>query len=77
MTRIGLKIYRQCFELETLPHADTLARLLEVIEVSEIQECMIELLKDLIRRKKFRNFLHNKTTSSQLMGPEILSALMG
>jgi hypothetical protein len=36
-------------ELETLPHADTLARLLEVIDVSEIQECMAELLKDLIK----------------------------
>ncbi|MGI6571201.1 MAG: hypothetical protein ACOX27_09215 [Caldicoprobacterales bacterium] len=46
--------------METLPHADTLARLLEVIDVSQIQESMIELLKDLIRRKKFRNYLHGK-----------------
>ena len=46
-------------ELESMPHADTLARLLEEIEVSEIQECMIALLKDLIRRKKFRNNLIN------------------
>lgn len=61
MTRIRFENLQAMFpELETLPHADTLARLLEVIEVSEIQECMIELLKDLIRRKKFRNFLHNK-----------------
>ncbi|MDK2991327.1 MAG: hypothetical protein PWP48_560 [Clostridiales bacterium] len=45
-------------ELETIPHADTLARLLEDIEdVEQIQECMIELLKDLIRRKKFKNYL--------------------
>lgn len=44
-------------ELETMPHADTLARLLNRIEVEEIQNCMIELLKDLIRRKKFKNFL--------------------
>jgi len=47
-------------ELETMPHADTLARLLEKLDVSQIQECMIELLKDLIRNKKFRNFLHKK-----------------
>ena len=47
-------------ELETLPHADTLARLLEVIDVSEIQECMAELLKDLIKRKKFKNYLLKK-----------------
>lgn len=47
-------------ELETLPHADTLARLLEQIKVSEIQECMIKLIKDLIRRKKFKNYLIRK-----------------
>lgn len=47
-------------ELETLPHADTLARFLEVIEVSEIQKCMIELVNDLIRRKKFRRYLLKK-----------------
>lgn len=47
-------------EFETIPHADTLARLLEKLEVSRIQECMIELLKELIRGKKFKNFLHKK-----------------
>ena len=41
-----------------MPHADTLARLLKVIDVSEIQECMVELIKDLIKRKKFRNYLY-------------------
>lgn len=46
-------------ELETMPHADTLARLLGKIDVEQIQECMIGLLKDLIRNKKFKNFLHN------------------
>jgi len=47
-------------ELETLPHADTLARLLEKLEVSQILESMIGLLKDLIRSKKFKNFMHKK-----------------
>ena len=47
-------------ELETMPHADTLARFLERIKVSEIQDCMIELLKDLLRRKKFRNYLRKR-----------------
>ena len=47
-------------ELESLPHADTLARLLERIDVEEIQNCLVELLQDLIRRKKFRNQLINK-----------------
>jgi len=61
MTDIGFENLKAIFpELETLPHGDTLARLLEVIDVSQIQESMIELLKDLIRRKKFRNYLHGK-----------------
>lgn len=47
-------------EFDSMPHADTLARLLEKINVEEIQECLVELLQDLIRRKKFRNHLINK-----------------
>jgi DDE_Tnp_1-associated len=47
-------------EFESIPHADTLARLLERISVEEIQNCLIELLQDLIRRKKFKNHLINK-----------------
>lgn len=47
-------------ELEDMPHADTLFRLLEKIEVNKIEEAMVELLKELIRKKKFRNYLVNK-----------------
>ena len=47
-------------ELESLPHADTLARLLERIDVDEIQNCLVELLRDLMCRKKFKNHLINK-----------------
>ena len=47
-------------EFESLPHADTLARLLEKIDVEEIQSCLVELLQDLMRRKKFRRHLVNK-----------------
>jgi len=47
-------------QLESMPHADTLARLLEEIDVSKIQESMIELIKDLIKRKKFRNYLYKR-----------------
>lgn len=46
-------------ELESMPHADTLARLLKRIDVEEIQNCHIELLKDLMRNKKFNNQLTN------------------
>jgi len=47
-------------ELESLPHADTLARLLERITPQEIEEQSITWLRDLIRRKKFRNYLIRK-----------------
>lgn len=47
-------------ELKSLPHADTLARLLERIDVEQIQACLVELLQDLIRRKKFKNYMINK-----------------
>lgn len=61
MSRILLENLQAMFpELKTLPHADTLARFLEVIDVSNIQECMVELIKDLIKRKKFRNYLFKK-----------------
>ncbi|NLB41466.1 MAG: transposase family protein [Clostridiales bacterium] len=61
MNRIYFENMKAMFpELESLPHADTLARLLEKIDVSEIQECMVELLKDLIKRKKFKNYLLKK-----------------
>jgi len=46
-------------ELETMPHADTLARFLETIDVEEIQKCLVELLKELMRNKKFKNMLVN------------------
>lgn len=47
-------------EFESMPHADTLARLLEKIKVEEIQDCLVELLQELMRRKKFKNHLINK-----------------
>lgn len=47
-------------EFETMPHADTLTRLLEKIEVSQIEESLLELFEDLVKRKKFKNYLINK-----------------
>jgi len=45
---------------ETMPHADTLSRLLERINVEEIEESMLELFEQLVKKKKFRNHLINK-----------------
>ena len=47
-------------EIETLPHGDTLNRLLSEVDVEQIQDSMVELLKKLITKKKFRNCLVNK-----------------
>ena len=44
-------------EIETIPHADTLARLLEHTNPKEIEKVHISLIKELIRKKKFRKLL--------------------
>jgi len=44
-------------DLEALPHADTLARLLARIEVSEIEQAHLDMIHHLIRNKKFRRYL--------------------
>jgi hypothetical protein len=46
-------------ELDELPHADTLYRLLCKIEVSQIEQAHIELIRRLMRKKKFVNYLIN------------------
>lgn len=45
-------------ELTDMPHQDTLYRLLEKIDVSKIETIYINMLKRLIRKKKFINLLH-------------------
>jgi len=46
-------------ELENLPHNDTLMRLLDRIDVTEIERAQIDLVNHLIRGKKFRRYLIN------------------
>jgi len=46
-------------EIETIPHADTLARLLENINPQDIESAHIHFIKDLIKKKKFRRLLIN------------------
>lgn len=47
-------------ELETIPHADTLERLLETIDVETIEEALIHIIQKLMRGKKLRDFLVTK-----------------
>jgi hypothetical protein len=44
-------------ELESLPHQDTLNRLLAGIKVNEIEEALVELIQRFIRKKKFLRYL--------------------
>ena len=46
-------------QLDTLPHADTLFRLLCEIDVSQIEQAHVELVNRLIRGKKFKRYLIN------------------
>jgi len=47
-------------EIKELPHADTLERLLENIEVDKIEEALTDLVRKMIRNKKFKDFLYKK-----------------
>jgi hypothetical protein len=46
-------------QLDELPHADTLYRLLCRIDVSQIEQAHIDLIRRLMRKKKFVNYLIN------------------
>jgi hypothetical protein len=75
---------RQLFpELEGMPHADTLFRLLRQIEVAGIEQAHLDLVNHLIRKKKFAPYRVNnsypiaidgsqKMAGSQLWSEELL-----
>ena len=46
-------------ELEGLPHHDSLTRLLSKIDVMELEQLQLDLVRDLIRKKKLRRYLIN------------------
>jgi hypothetical protein len=49
---------QRCFpELDSIPHADTLARVLERVNIQEIEDTHIVLIKKLIKNKKFKKCL--------------------
>jgi len=47
-------------DLKDMPHQDTLCRLLQAMEVKQIEDGYLDLLRQLIRRKKFRHYLLSK-----------------
>lgn len=46
-------------ELDSIPHADTLARMLEKINPKNIESAHVDLVHELIRKKKFKKLLIN------------------
>jgi len=62
-------------ELESIPHADTLFRLLRRIDVNEIEQAQIELVQQLIRKKKFTPFRVNNCYPIAIDGSQKLAGL--
>jgi len=60
-------------ELETLPHGDTLYRLLDRIDVKKIEEAQINHLKRMIKNKKFTNYLVDKKYRIAIDGTQKLA----
>ncbi len=46
-------------ELNDLPHADSLFRVLSAIDTDQIEQALVELIRRLIKRKKFTRYLIN------------------
>jgi len=60
-------------ELQSMPHADTLFRLLSRIEVDDIEQTQIELLRHLIRKKKFTPYRVNNAYPVAIDGTQKLA----
>jgi hypothetical protein len=64
-------------ELESLPHADTLNRLLARIDVDQIQESLVALVQQLIRQRKFARYLISHCYPIAIDGTQKLHAWSG
>ncbi len=71
---VFLSTLQQLFPaLETLPHADTLNRLLERIDVEQLEVAHIELVQRLIKNKKFQRYLIEKRYPIAIDGTQKLA----
>lgn len=61
-------------ELDQLPHADTLYRLLQNIDVEAIQDAQLQLIGTLIKNKKFRRYLINNCYPVAIDGTQKLTS---
>jgi hypothetical protein len=68
-----LKTLRSLFpELETLPHADTLHRVRTRLEIEELERAHVNVLRRLIRNKKFRRYLIDRSYPMAVDGSQKL-----
>ncbi|MBK7955091.1 MAG: transposase family protein [Candidatus Accumulibacter sp.] len=60
-------------EIDTLPHADTLFRLLRDIDLEHLEQAHVDLIKRLIRGKSFRRYLINRCYPIAIDGSQKLA----
>ena len=60
-------------ELETLPHADTLNRLLVKLEPEQLEQAHLDIFRRFIRSKKFERFLIGKCYPIAIDGTQKLA----
>ncbi|MBK7955100.1 MAG: DUF4338 domain-containing protein [Candidatus Accumulibacter sp.] len=60
-------------EIDTLPHADTLFRLLRDIDLEPLEQAHVDLVKRLIRGKSFRRYLINRCYPIAIDGSQKLA----
>jgi hypothetical protein len=60
-------------EIDTLPHADTLFRLLRDIDLEHLEQAHVDLVKRLIRGKSFRRYLINRCYPIAIDGSQKLA----
>ncbi len=57
-------------EIDSIPHADTVARLLERIDVSDIERTHVNMIGKLIKNKKFKKLVVNKCIPVSIDGSQ-------
>jgi hypothetical protein len=75
MTRHFLEINLKDFfpELETLPHSDTLFRVLKTINIKQLEGIQIDVVNNLNRKKKFERYLINNCYPVAIDGSQKLA----
>ncbi len=60
-------------DLESLPHHDTVNRFLCMVDINQLEEVLVGLIKDFIRSKKFQNYLIDKCVPIAIDGTQKLT----